>query len=297
MSAKNWLKFIIYGLIIGSSFLWIKIGLRELGPIALVVFQTGIATLGLLIVVLAKGVRFQAKELWVLAILGLFNVAVPFVLISWSETHISSGMASILNSTVPLLTILIAPLFLREEQMTWRRIIGLLLGFGGVVVLVSNQLVAGDRQEQLGFVTMLLAACFYAGSSIFARRMTHQMPAEVQSLGQIGTAFLYTLLLAVILEAPLRLPHYTISYVALIWLGLFGSCGATLLWFSLLHAVGPTRVSMTTYMFPLVGVVLGAVFLGESVDWRVLVGGGLIILAIVLVNLRENSLASSNEVL
>jgi drug/metabolite transporter (DMT)-like permease len=123
------------------------------------------------------------------------------------------------------------------------------------------------------------------------------MAPEVQSLGQIGSAFVYTLPLALAFESPIHLPHLALSVVALLWLGLLGSCAATLLWFSLLHAVGPTRVSMTTYMFPLVGVILGTVFLGEQMDWRLLAGGGLIILAIVLVNLRQGSLATTERTL
>jgi len=226
-----------------------------------------------------------------LALLGLFNVAVPFILISWSETHISSGMASILNSTVPLLTILIAPLFLKEEQMSVGKVTGLLLGFGGVIVLMSNQMGAGDTLEKISVATMLAATCSYAASSIFARKMTHEMRPETQSLGQIGTAFLFTLPLAFAFEAPFHFPHLATSYVALMWLGILGSCGATLLWFSLLNSIGPSRVSMTTYLFPLIGVILGTIFLREQLDWRLLAGGGLIILAVILVNMRQTPFA------
>ena len=140
MSAKNWLKFILLGTIWGSSFLWIKIALQEVGPITLVVFRAGFATLGLLVVALVTRPKIRKEDIWILAVLAFFNVTVPFVLISWSETHISSGMASILNSTVPLFTILIAPVVLAEERLTGRRIVGLLVGFAGVIVLMSNQL-------------------------------------------------------------------------------------------------------------------------------------------------------------
>ena len=287
MSAKNWFKFILLGTIWGSSFLWIKIALQEVGPLTLVTFRVGFATLGLLAVALARRSKIHKKEVWILAFLGFFNVAVPFALISWSETHISSGMAAILNSTVPLFTILIAPFFLKEERLNRRRILGLLLGFGGVIVLMSNQLDAGDALKEVGVITMLVAACFYAVSGIFARKMATGLSPEAQSLGQMGTAFLFILPAAFTLEAPFHIPTLPISYVALAWLGLLGSCVATLLWFSLIFSVGPTRTSMTTYIFPLMGVLLGMIFLREHVDWRLAVGGVLIILAVVLVNTQK----------
>lgn len=294
MSAKNWFKFILLGTLWGSSFLWIKIALQEVGPLTLVTFRTGFATLGLIGVALAVRPKFRKEDGWVLAFLGFFNVALPFVLISWSETHISSGMAAILNSTVPLFTILIAPFFLSEERMTRRRVLGLVIGFVGVVVLMSNQLHSADALSGVGIVTMLIAACSYAISGIFARKMQRGMQPVTQSLGQMGTAFLFVLPTALIGEAPFTFPHLPISYLALGWLGLLGSCLATLLWFSLLNSVGPTRTSMTTYIFPLVGVLLGMAFLQEQVDWRLIVGGLLIIVAVVIVNSKINPFVKRN---
>jgi drug/metabolite transporter (DMT)-like permease len=292
LSAKNWLKFVLLGTIWGSSFLWIKIALQEVGPLTLVTFRTGFAALGLIGVALAVRPKFRKADLWVLAFLGFFNVALPFALISWSETHISSGMAAILNSTVPLFTILIAPFFLSEERMTHRRVLGLVIGFIGVVTLMSNQLHSVDVLSSMGIAAMLIAACSYAISGIFARKMQRGMQPVTQSLGQMGTAFLFILPTALVGEAPFTFPQLPISYLALGWLGLLGSCLATLLWFSLLNSVGPTRTSMTTYIFPLVGVLLGMIFLREQVDWRLIVGGLLIILAVVIVNSKINPLVN-----
>ncbi|MHC1740361.1 MAG: DMT family transporter [Anaerolineaceae bacterium] len=291
MSAKSWFKFILLGCIWGSSFLWIKIALQEVGPLTLVTFRTGFAALGLIVVALVMKPKMRRSDVWILAVLGLFNVAIPFALISWSETHISSGMASILNSTVPLFTILIAPLFLQEERLTFQRIFGLLMGFAGVIVLMSNKVDLEDSFEKVGVVTMLVAACFYAGSGIFARKMNRGMKPAAQSLGQMGSAFLFITPFALTFEAPFHFPTLPISYVGLIWLGLLGSCVATLLWFSLLNTIGPTRTSMTTYIFPLVGVLLGMIFLGEHVDWHLIVGGVLIILAVFIVNTQKNPFA------
>jgi drug/metabolite transporter (DMT)-like permease len=239
--------------------------------------------------------KFHKRDIPILAFLGFFNVALPFALISWSELHISSGMASILNSTVPLFTILLASFFLKEERMTLGRIFGLLMGFAGVIVLMSNQIVAGDALERVGIGTMLIATFSYAVSGIFARKMTIGMRPNTQAIGQVGTAFLFILPTALTFEAPFAFPHLVISYVALLWLGILGSCVTTLVWFSLLNSVGPTRTSMTTYLFPLVGIILGIVFLGEQVDWHLIAGGVLIILAVIIVNTRHNQLSKKEK--
>ncbi len=284
MSAKNWLKFLFLGLVWGSSFLWIKIALREVGPLTLVMFRVFFATLGLLFFVLSAKTSFKAKWFWKFAFVGFFNVAMPFALISWSEKSISSGMAAILNSTVPLFTILIAPIFLQDEKFTVNRVAGLLIGFSGVIFLMLNKTGGSSGSITLGIVFMLIAACSYAISGVFARKKSGDIPVEAVSFGQMAASLCFIAPAALIVEAPFKLPALPTTYVSLLWLGLLGSCISTLVWYSLLHSVGPTRTSMTTYMFPLVGVLLGAVFLSEKMDWHVLVGGALILLAIFIVN-------------
>lgn len=284
MSAKNWLKFLFLGLVWGSSFLWIKIALREVGPLTLVMFRVFFATLGLLFFVLSAKTSFKTRWFWKFAFVGFFNVAMPFALISWSEKSISSGMAAILNSTVPLFTILIAPIFLQDEKFTAKRVAGLLIGFSGVVFLMANKTGGSVGSVTLGIAFMLIAACSYAVSGVFARKQSGDIPVEAVSFGQMAAALSFIAPAALIVEAPFKLPALPTTYVSLLWLGLLGSCISTLVWYSLLHSVGPTRTSMTTYMFPLVGVLLGAVFLSEKMDWHVLVGGALILLAIFIVN-------------
>lgn len=293
MSAKDWFKFLFLGLVWGSSFLWIKLALAEVSPFVLVMFRTGFAFLGLVGVSFLLKTRITRKDLWKYLVLGLFNVAIPFVLISWAETHISSGMAAILNSTVPLFTIILAPLFLVEEKFTLRTLAGLILGFGGVVVLASNELGGSDSLGGLGILGMLTAAVFYAGSGIFARLMTRGMRPDAQAVGQMGAAFAFILPTTLLVDSPLHLPSLPLTLTALIWLGIMGSCLSTLVWFSLLNSVGPTRTSMTTYMFPLVGVLLGWIFLKEIPDWRLVVGGLLVIVAVVIVNTRKTNLNTS----
>ncbi len=288
MSGKDWVKFIALGLIWGSSFLWIKIAVQEIGPFTLVAFRVLFALLGILLVVAYRRSGLpERKRWWIFLTLGLFNVVAPFVLISWAETRIPSAVAAILNSTTPLFSILIAPLFIKDEKITAYRLIGLGAGFLGVIVLMSNQLEGGIGGYQLGLTAMLVATFFYAMSAVLARIYTAGMAPEMQSLGQMMAAWFFITPIAAAVEAPLSPPAQTQTWIAVVWLGILGSCVATLLYYSLLNSVGPTRTLLVSYVFPLVGVALGILFLREQPDWRLFVGGGFIIGGIVVVNRRK----------
>jgi drug/metabolite transporter (DMT)-like permease len=267
--------------------MWIKIALREVGPFTLVFFRVFFASCGLLFYFLITRRKFNAKNLGILAVIGFFNVAFPFALISWSEKSISSGLASILNSTVPLFTMLIASFFVVEDKLTPKRITGLLLGFVGVIVLMSNRVETGSDKQILGIIAMLVAACSYGASAVFARKTNHRVNPQDQSLGQMitGTLFITPAMLA--FESPFQLPVNGGTYFALAWLGLLGSFVAALLWFGLINDVGPSRTSMVTYIFPLVGVVLGLIFLKETMDWHLYAGGLLILGGILIVNFKN----------
>ncbi len=284
MSLKNWVKFIALGLVWGSSFFWIKIGLQEVGPFTVVFFRVFFALAGLTVFFVLNRRKPLLKTWRLYLFLGIVNVFLPFFLVAWSEKHITSGMASILNSMQPLSTSLIAAIFIAEEKLTIQRIAGLILGFGGVLVLMSNKLSGEAINETFGIIAMVIAVFCYGASGVYARIHNRGVKPEDQALGQFvfGLAFIIPAMLTV--EAPFTLPVRPISYLAFAWLGLLGSFFAAITWYSLLDEIGPSRVSMTTYLFPLVGVLLGAIILHENVDWRVIVGGMMILGAIVIVN-------------
>jgi drug/metabolite transporter (DMT)-like permease len=286
------MTFSLLGLVWGSSFLWIKVAVREIGPATLVGFRLLIGLLGLLAVVAVRRPSFPSdrRTLAILAILGISNTALPFVLISWGEQYIDSAIASILNGTVPLFTIVIAHLLLSDDRITVPRIIGLVAGFLGVVVLMSRDLEDGARAGSvLGQLAVLAAAVSYAGSSVFARRNLRQVDPVIQAFLPLISADLMAWVAALVSEAPLQIPRLPITWVALAWLGLLGSCLAYLLYFHLLHAVGPTRATMVTYVFPVVGVILGVAFLNERADWHLWAGVVLIALGIGVVNWRRRT--------
>lgn len=284
MSLKNWLKFILLGIVWGSTFFWIKIGLQEVGPFTVVFFRIFFALTGLTVFFLLKRRKPLLKAWRLYLYLGVINVALPFALVSWSEKHITSGMASILNSMQPLTTSLIAAIFIQEEKLTTRRIAGLVLGFGGVLVLMSDKLSGEAINQTIGIIAMVIAVFCYGSSGVFARLHNRGVKPEDQALGQFAVGITLILPAMLVAESPFTLPVRPVSYLAFAWLGLLGSFFAAITWYTLLDEIGPSRVSMTTYMFPLVGVLLGSIILREPVDWRVIVGGMMILGAIVIVN-------------
>jgi drug/metabolite transporter (DMT)-like permease len=285
LSTKEWFKFGLLSILWGSSFLWIKIALEEVGPVTLVSLRLLLTVVGLLVVMIFRRPAWPGRQfLLIFLVLGLINSALPFTLISFSEQYISSGMAAILNSTVPLFTIIIAPLFLRDDPFTLPKATGLVIGFVGVIVLVSNQFNGGFNDQLIGLGAMLLAAFFYAAGGVFARRKTQGLTPDVQTLGQMMMALFFIVPAAFSIEAPFTLPRLPISWIALGWLGLLSTAFGTLIFYSLLHSVGPTRTLLVTFMFPLVGVLLGIIVLGEQITWQQVIGGGLIISGIGIVN-------------
>ena len=287
MKLRDWVTFWTLGLIWGSSFLWIKIALDNVGPFTLVSWRLLIGVAGLALVVLFRRPTFpRGRRIYgLLALLGLTNTALPFLLISWGEQSIDSAVASILNGTVPLFAMVIAHFALQDDRMTRARVAGLILGFLGVIMLMSGELAPGEfRAGGLGQLAVLVAAILYAFSSVFARKNLHGLSPVVQSFVPLLVADLFIWTGAIAIETPVLAPTNGLTWLALVWLGLLGSCVAYLLLFTLLHRVGPTRATMVTYVFPVVGLVLGIVFLQEPVTPSLLIGAAMVMAGILVVN-------------
>jgi drug/metabolite transporter (DMT)-like permease len=286
MNLRDWLKFLGCALIWGTSFLFIKIAVADVSPYVLVVFRVFFAIVATLIMmrIYRSKIPRKPRYIWIFAVLGLLNVAVPFILISTAEEAIPSGMASIMNSTVPLFTLLIASVFLKEERATWLQSLGLVIGFGGIVVLMSDRLVGGLNAPLRGLIFMLIAALCYASSVIFARKFLKGDDPVIQSMGQMVWAMLFVSVAAFTQDPSFRLPSQPLTWVLLIVLGLVNSGLANLLYYSLLNSVGPTRTVLVSYAFPLIAVLLGVIILDEPFGWRQVLGGMLIIGGVVWVN-------------
>lgn len=285
MKTKHWIVFISLGAIWGSSFLWIEIALREVGPLTLVAFRAFFGLLFGLAVILIQRVALPRtmKEWTPLIVLGLTNIAIPFFLISWGQKSIDSGVASILDATVPLFTILAAHYILHDDKMTTPKVLGLLVGFAGVVVLMSKD-IGADSGSLLGQLAVILACVFYAASTIIARMYTEEIPSIMRSMGPLVSATVVMSTTSSVFEAPFKIPSLPLTWIALLWLGILGSGLAFLLLYYLVHEIGPTRTTMVTYLFPLGGVTLGVIFLNEALTWEIVTGALLIIGSLAIAN-------------
>ncbi len=291
MKTKDWLLFWLLGIIWGTSFLWIKIAVTEISPFMLVSFRTLFALLGLgaflLMVRSARASWAQVrKKLWVFFVLGLINIVTPWLLISWAGQYIESGLSSILNSTMPLFTIMISPFFVPDDRFTLKKAAGLLTGFAGVVILLYPNLGGSWSNHLAGQAAVLLAALCYGGSTVFARKMARGLPAQTQAFLQFVMATAIIWVFTLDSERPLVFPQLPITWLALLWLGLLGSALAYIIYFDLLPRIGPTRLSTVTYVLPLFAVLLGIIFLEERFHWGAIIGALLILSGISIVNLR-----------
>ncbi|MBM3123131.1 MAG: DMT family transporter, partial [Chloroflexi bacterium] len=215
MKPKDWVLFVALGLIWGSSFLWIKIAVREVDAFTLVGWRLLFGTLGMVAVIALRRPPFpRRRSIWLaLALLGIINTALPFVLISWGQKTIDSAVASILNSTVPLFTMVIAHFVLHDEPITARKAVGLVIGFGGVLALLARDLEAGNLGVGiLGQAAVLLAAVSYASASVFARRTMREVSPLVQAFVPMAIADAIVWTAATQVGNPGRLPALPLTW-------------------------------------------------------------------------------------
>ncbi len=285
MKLKHWFVFILLGAIWSSSFMWIKLALREVGPSTLVAFRVLFGLIFGVVVIYIQRVKLPRDfKSWLpLILLGITNIAIPFFLISWGEKSVYSSVAAILDATVPLFTIFIAHYLLRDDKITLMKILGLLLGFAGVIVLLSKDFGA-SASTVFGQIAVILASIFYAGSAVYVRKTTQEMPSILRSAGPLLSATVVMWIAAFFTESPVKIPQFEITWIALLFLGILGSGLAFLMAFYLIHEIGPTRTTMVTYIFPLGGVILGVIFLHEQITWQLIIGGFLILASLIVVN-------------
>lgn len=277
--------------------MWIKIALQEMTPVALVAFRVlfGLIYSTAVIVIKRVEIPWDVKTWRTLLLLGFTNIAAPFLLISWGQKYISSSEAAILDSTVPLFTIFLAHYFLKDDKMTPQKLFGLLIGFGGVIVLLSKD-IDGSGSTILGQAAVVLACIFYAGSGVYIRRNTVDTPSALRSAGPLLSASLIMWTLGLSSGGGITVPSSGITWIALLFLGVVGSGIALTMAFYLIHEIGPTRTSMVTYMFPLGGVLLGVIFLDEQITWQLVMGGMLIIASLVVANKKKSTALDFNSI-
>jgi drug/metabolite transporter (DMT)-like permease len=227
-----------------------------------------------------------------LAVLGAVNAGLPIFLISWGEQYIDSGTAAVLNSLVPIFSLLIAGLLLRTETWSALRVLGVLAGFAGAVVLASREFGFNPGPAAIsGALAVTVASLCYAIGASYAKHRIQSTNRYVVAAGTLIFAALYLWIVAFAVDGTPALPTQPVTIAAVLWLGLLGSFVAYLLYFYLLTHMGATVSTMVTYVFPVVGVGIGVLVLNEVLDLRLLLGTALVVLGIAVVGVRDAMLS------
>jgi drug/metabolite transporter (DMT)-like permease len=276
-------------LIWGSSFMFIKIGVRELDPSTLILGRLGTATIALAVVVplLIGGADTRAglRAHWrALVVVGLLNTALPFWLLSWGETRLDSGLASIIQASVPIFNALLAFGFFHEERVTGARLLGVALGFVGVAVLIGAQ----PHAKVLGALAVVGMALCYAAGGLLTRRHLASARPHVITLGTSAVAAV-AVLPAGVAQAPHETPAAK-TIAAVVTLGLVCTAAAYLLFFTLIVRAGAGYAALVTYLVPPVALAYGALFLDEGIGASALAGLVLILAGVTLGTRRRGPL-------
>ena len=275
MSAAVAAEFILLAALWGASFLFMRLGTLEFGPLPTAGLRVAIASLALLPVMLSRGLWPQLRQHWKpVMICGLINSAIPFALFSFALLSISTGLSSILNATVPLFGALVAWLWLGDKPGT-SRTVGLVVGFIGVALLASGK--ASFKPDASGAVTAwgilacLLATISYAVAASFTRRYLSGLNSLMVATGsQIGAAL--GLALPTLLMWPVQAPTLK-AWGALLALGILCTAVAYVLFFRLIEQLGPARAITVTFTIPVFAVFYGVTLLGETVTtWMLFCG-------------------------
>jgi drug/metabolite transporter (DMT)-like permease len=284
-----WLVFIALGFMWGSSYVFIKIGVDNgLPPFTLISMRLffGFLVIATVVGLAREPLPRSRRQYGHLLVMAIVNIVLPFFLITWGEQSIDSALAAILNATVPLFVIVLAPLFLPDERITLNRVAGLAIGFVGVLVLFLPDLAVLEGNSLLGWFALLGSAVAYAIGNVYAKRNVKGLRPMIPALFQVGFALAITIVLALVLEQPIgRVAVTPQALFAVVWLGVLGSGFAYLAYFRLLRDWGATRTSLVAYLLPVFGIALGALA-GEPITASRLIGTGLIIGGVALVNSR-----------
>jgi drug/metabolite transporter (DMT)-like permease len=283
----DWLIFFALGFIWGSSYLFIKLAVDDFGTFTLVALRLVVGAVLLWIVVrIAKQPLPRERRIYGhLLVMAIINITIPFLLITWAEQSVESSLAAILTSPVPLFAIVLSALFLHDEPLRVNGLVGLVVGFIGVIIITSRGL-TGAGSSVAGELALIGATISYAAGAVYARRNVRGLPAMIPAVFQVSFAALITGVLAVLLEHPWTATPDTQAVFAILWLGILGSGIAYLFVFRLFAHWGATRTTLVAYEIPVVGIVLGYLVLAEPIDGRIIFGTALVIGGIGLVNSR-----------
>ena len=290
MTAPEWGLLLTLSVLWGGSFFFVAVAVDELPPLTVVVLRVSLAALALLAVVRLTGARMPTDgRIWLAFFaMGLLNNAVPFTLIVWSQTHIASSVASILNATTPLFTVVVAHILTRDEKMTGGRLAGVLIAFAGAVVMIGGTALQSLSVNVAAQLACLAAAVSYAVAGVFGRRFKgFGLAPVVTAAGQLTASSVLLLPLVLVVDRPWTLPFPSPeTMVAVFGLAILSTAVAYILYFRILATAGATNLLLVTFLIPVSAIALGIFVLGERLAPNHLMGMALIGLGLAAIDGR-----------
>ena len=288
MNRREWAMLVTLSVLWGGSFFFAEIALESLPPLTIVTLRVGLAAITLWLVVLALKLPIpNSPPIWIAFLtMGLLNNVLPFSLIVWGQSQISSGLAAILNATAPLFGVIVAGILLRDESATPFKITGVVIGFAGVIVMMDLSSIA--TSSLLAQLAILAAALSYACASVYGRRFkaTGLNPILVAA-GQVTGSTLLLLPIALWVDGN---DHYanvpSQVWAAIISLAVFSTAAAYILYFKLLASAGATNILLVTLLVPVSAILLGWLFLEESLQTPHIIGMAMIALGLSAIDGR-----------
>ena len=287
---KSRLVWLLLCCIWGSTWLFIKLGLHDLPPLTFAGIRFVIAAAILFIFIAVRRVPLPRgkRDLLLLAVTGVLSFSLNYGLVFWGEQYISSGLAALLQSTLPAFGLIIAHYYLPGERMTLPRILGVLLGVFGVGVIFSNQLQVAGPRALWGSAALVLSAFCAAYANVLVKRYGLNLQPSVLAAGQMVFGLIPLLLIGIPLEGnPLKFHWSLIAVISLLYLAIVGTVIAFLLYYWLMHNMDVTKTMLIALVTPVTAVILGMIVLKEEMHWRTLIGGAMIISGIGLIVVRR----------
>lgn len=287
MSLTDIVTLVVLSILWGGSFFFIEVLVDYLPPLTIVTCRVGLAAMALwgLVAILKLPVPKTGQHWTALFIVGLLNNALPFCLITWGQTEISSGLASILNATTPFFTVIVAGFLLADERISSHKIAGVICGVIGTVVLIGPGALQGMSGSILGQMAVMGAAISYAVVGVYARRFkAWGISPLIIATGQVTMAALMLLPLALWFDRPWDLPAVPVVAIgAMMGLAFLSTVVAYILYFRLIASAGATNAALVTFLIPISAILLGVSLLGESFTaleamGMALIGAGLLIM-------------------
>ncbi len=284
MGLREWVMLLTLSVLWGGSFFFVEVVISDLPPLTIVTLRVALAAIVLWTFALIIGLKPpKTYGSWIaFLIMGLLNNVIPFTLIVWGQLYIASGLAAILNATTPLFTVIVAGLFLVDERPTPIKLVGVAVGFVGVILMIGPKVLGGIGADVIAQGAVLVAALSYAFAGVFGRRFkTMGTDPIVTAAGQVTASSAVLAPIAFYIERPLNLEipgGETIA--ALMSLAILSTAVAYVLYFRILASAGATNLLLVTFLIPVSAILLGSFVLGETLELihyigMILIGFGL----------------------